>query len=41
MIEYLLIGLLVGASIGFIINRLRKQITIGDSNSNCEKCDPS
>ena len=41
MIEYILIGFLVGGSLVFIINSLRKQITVGETEGQCDKCDPS
>ncbi len=38
MIEYLLMGILLGGAVFYILKRIKKQLTTNDGEKNCDKC---
>lgn len=38
MIEYILLGLVLGVATVYIIKRIKKQMTVGDGNHQCDDC---
>jgi hypothetical protein len=38
MIEYLLMGILLGGAVFYILKRIKKQLIPGDGEKNCDKC---